>query len=202
MRKQIVLASGSPRRKEILERMGVEFLICPAKGEETITCSDPQEVVKELSLQKAKEVAERVEGPSLVIGSDTIVACDGEIMGKPKDEEDAFRMLKRLQGDTHMVYTGVSVIDTETDEIILNFAEGTEVFMYPMTEEWIWSYIRTKEPMDKAGAYAIQGGCALYIRGIKGEYDNVVGFPAARFYQELLKQGIDIRRIGRESQSL
>ena len=202
MRKQIVLASASPRRKEILEQMGLDFLIQPAKGEEMITCSDPQEVVKELSLQKAKEVAGCVSVPSLVIGSDTVVACDGEIMGKPKDEEDAFRMLKRLQGAVHMVYTGVSVIDTETEKVLLNFAEGTEVSMYPMSEEWIWSYIRTGEPMDKAGAYAIQGGCAPYIQGIHGEYANVVGFPAARFYQELLKLGIDLLKTGEDGQNV
>lgn len=202
MRKQIVLASASPRRKEILEQMGVSFVIQPACGEEVITCTDPEEVVKELSLQKAREVAEKTEQPSLVIGADTVVVCDGEIMGKPVDEADAFRMLKRLQGDTHMVYTGVTVIDTESKETLLNVAEGTEVSMYPMTEEWIWSYIRTSEPMDKAGAYAIQGGCGPYIRGIHGEYSNVVGFPAARFYQELLKQGIDVLKTEEDGQNV
>lgn len=188
----LILASASPRRKEILAQMGLVFIVCPSCGEEVITCTDPQEVVKELSLQKAKEVAARTKESALVIGSDTVVACDGEIMGKPVDEEDAFRMLKRLQNDTHMVFTGVSVIDTATGETLLNIAEGTQVSMYPMTDEWIRAYVATGEPMDKAGAYAIQGGCGPYIRGIHGEYSNVVGFPAARFYQEILKLGIDL----------
>ncbi len=190
--RKLVLASASPRRKEILEQMGLTFEIIPSCGEEVITCTDPAEVVKELSLQKAREVAAKVTEPALVIGSDTVVAYDGEIMGKPADEADAFRMLKNLQNATHMVYTGVAVIDTATGEPLVHFAEGTEVSMYPMTDAWIWSYIHSFEPMDKAGAYAIQGGCAPYIKGIHGEYSNVVGFPAARFYQEVLKAGIDL----------
>ena len=198
--KKIVLASASPRRKEILEQMGLSFTILPACGEEVITCTDPEEVVKELSFQKAWEVAERIEEEAFVIGSDTVVACDGEIMGKPADEEEAFRMLKRLQDDTHMVYTGVTVVDTANMQVCVRFAAGTEVSMYPMSEAWILAYIAGGEPMDKAGAYAIQGGCAPYIRGLNGEYSNVVGFPAARFYQEMLKQGIDLLN-DREDQS-
>jgi len=196
--KKLILASASPRRKEILEQMGLVFSVLPSCAEEVITSTNPEDVVKELSLQKAREVAELTEEPALVIGSDTVVASNVEIMGKPVDEADAFRMLKHLQGATHMVYTGVSVIDTSTKEVLVHFAEGTEVSMYPMTDEWIRAYIATKEPMDKAGAYAIQGGCAPYIRGIHGEYSNVVGFPAARFYQELLKQGIDLLEIKKD----
>ena len=199
MRKSI-LASASPRRKEILDQMGLTFEVIPSCGEEIITCTDPEEVVKELSLQKAREVAGKIMEPALVIGSDTVVACDGEIMGKPADEADAFRMLKRLQDSTHMVYTGVTVMDTETGQVLVNFAAGTEVSMYPMTEDWIWAYVKSGEPMDKAGSYAIQGGCAPYIRGIHGEYSNVVGFPAARFYQELLKLGIDLLETEEEGQ--
>ncbi|MCI8599288.1 MAG: septum formation protein Maf [Lachnospiraceae bacterium] len=192
MKRKLILASASPRRKEILEQMGLAFTVYPACREETVTSADPAEVVKELSFQKAYEVAEKVKEPAFVIGSDTVVSYEGEIMGKPEDEESAFRMLKCLQGAVHVVYTGVTVIDTESGETILNFAEGTKVSMYPMTEDWIRAYIRTGEPMDKAGAYAIQGGCMPYIRGIEGEYSTVVGFPAARFYQELLKKGIDL----------
>lgn len=192
MRHKLILASASPRRKEILERLGLTFTILPARGEEKLTCTDPAEAVKELALQKAREVADQTEGAALVIGSDTVVACGGEIMGKPKDAEDAFRMLNRLQGASHTVYTGVAVIDTESQEPLVHFAEGTVVTMYPMTERQIWAYIRTGEPMDKAGAYAIQGKCSIYIREIRGEYDTVVGFPAARFYQELLKKNIDL----------
>lgn len=192
MEKKLILASASPRRKEILERLGLAFTICPACGEEKVTSTNPAEVVKELALQKAIEVAEKTEGEALVIGSDTVVACAGEIMGKPKDEEDAFRMLSRLEGASHVVYTGVAVVDAASGEALVHFAEGTVVTMYPMTEEQIRAYIRTKEPLDKAGAYAIQGRCSVHIQEIQGEYDTVVGFPVARFYQELLKKGIDI----------
>lgn len=192
MKRKLILASASPRRKEILEQMGLTFQVYPACKEETVTSSEPAEVVKELSFQKAAEVAKKVSESALIIGSDTVVAYQGEIMGKPEDEQAAFRMLKCLQGDVHVVYTGVTVIDTESGDTILNFAEGTKVSMYPMTEEWIRAYIRTGEPMDKAGAYAIQGGCMPYIRGIEGEYSTVVGFPAARFYQELRKKGIEL----------
>lgn len=196
MTKKLILASASPRRKEILEGMGLAFSICPAQGEENSSRQEPKALVEELALQKAREVAERTEEEALVIGSDTVVAVRGEqgetIMGKPVDEADAFRMLKTLQGNTHTVYTGVALVDAQTGETLLNFVDKTEVSMYPMTDAWIWNYIHTKEPMDKAGAYAIQGGCALWIRGIRGEYATVVGFPAARFYQETRKIGIDL----------
>lgn len=194
MMKKLILASASPRRKELFEQMGLTFSVCPACGEERRSSTEPKTVVKELALQKAMEVAEKTKEDALVIGSDTVVAFEGEIMGKPLDEEDAFRMLKKLQGATHTVYTGVAVVDARTEKVLLNFVDGTEVSMYPMTDEWIREYIRTGEPMDKAGAYAIQGGCALWIREICGAYSTVVGFPSARFYQELLALGIDLLR--------
>lgn len=196
MKKKLILASASPRRKEILEQMGLTFEICPGSGEEIINTEDPEEAVKALALGKAREAAEKLEekpaGPALIIGADTVVAYDGKILGKPADAADAVRMLKLLSGATHMVYTGTAVIDAETKELIVNFAEGTRVSMYPMTDAWIRRYVSTGEPMDKAGAYAVQGGCMPFIREIQGEYMNVVGFPAARFYQELLKKGIDL----------
>ena len=197
--KEWILASASPRRKEILEELGLQFTVCPAQGEEKIDTTDPEKTVAALALQKAREVAEGTERPALVIGSDTVVASRGKILGKPHSEEEAFQMLKELQGAEHMVYTGAAVVDAQTGEVILNFAEGTRVSLYPMTDEWIRGYIATGEPMDKAGAYAIQGGCMPYIREIQGEYTTVVGFPAARFWQELLKQGIDpleLKRTG------
>ncbi len=189
-----ILASASPRRREILAEMGLKFQVQPACGEEKLETEDPVEAVKTLALQKAREVAERTEEPALVIGSDTVVASRGKILGKPRDRKEAFRMLQELQNASHMVYTGVAVVDTVTGETLVHFAEGTKVSMYPMTEEWIWQYIETGEPMDKAGAYAIQGGCMPYIREIHGEYTTVVGFPAARFYQELLKKGMDLQK--------
>ncbi len=198
MKRKLILASASPRRKEILEQLGLDFDICPAAGEEKITTENPEEAVKELALQKAREAAGKVQRPALVIGADTVVAYQGKILGKPADEEDAFRMLSLLSGSIHMVYTGVAVIDAESGKVLAHFVEGTEVCMYPMTEKWIRSYIRTGEPMDKAGAYAIQGGCMAFIREIRGEYMNVVGFPAARFCQELLYKGIDL--LGQEEE--
>ncbi len=192
MRRKLILASASPRRREILSELGLEFSVCPASGEEKIETDDPEEAVKFLAAQKASEVAGRQREPSLVVGADTVVAYRGRILGKPSDEEEAFRMLKLLSGATHMVYTGVAVIDTRTGEMPVHFSEGTKVSMYPMTEEWIRSYVATGEPMDKAGAYAVQGGCMPFVRCIHGEYMNVVGFPAARFCQELLRKGIDL----------
>ncbi len=189
-----ILASASPRRKEILLKLGLQFEVRPAFGEEKIDTSDPAEAVKILALKKAMEVADEIKDPAYVIGSDTVVALDGNILGKPKDEKEAFAMLKALQGGSHMVYTGVAVVDSVTKEVPVHFTEGTRVCFYPMTDAWIKHYIATGEPMDKAGAYAIQGGCMPFIRELQGEYTTVVGFPAARFYQELIKQGIDIQK--------
>lgn len=203
---QIILASQSPRRKELLQQIGLEFEICPAKGEEHITKSIPQEVVMELSKQKAEEVAGMVAlygdchkdimTPSdiLVIGADTVVAYDGNILGKPKDESDAKRMLTMLSGNIHSVFTGVTLvfIDKEGRTGELVFYEKTNVKMHEMSEQEIERYIATGEPMDKAGAYGIQGKCAIYIEKIDGDYNNVVGLPITRIYQELKKIGIDI----------
>lgn len=202
---RLILASGSPRRKELLEQVGLEFEICPAKGEEVITDSCPSDVVMSLSKQKAEEVASNIMAYNeahedivtktdiMVLGADTVVAFEGRILGKPKDEEDAKAMLRMLQGKTHSVYTGVTMVfvsaDGKTGEKC--FFEETEVSMYPMTEEDIHSYVMTLEPMDKAGAYAIQGKCAIHIKGIHGDYNNVVGLPVARIFQELRSLGIN-----------
>ena len=168
---QIILASQSPRRKELLEQIGLEFEICPAKGEEIITKTIPEEVVMELSKQKAEEVAAMVSSfgeehkdittPSdiLVIGADTVVAYDGKILGKPVDEADAKRMLTMLSGNTHSVFTGVTLvlIDKSGRAGELVFYEKTDVKMHEMSELEIDRYIATGEPMDKAGSYGIQG---------------------------------------------
>lgn len=204
---QIILASASPRRKALLEQIGMEFEICPAKGEEVITESRPDAVVSELSRQKAEEVAAGVltyneQHPDLatpqdilVIGADTVVAYGDEILGKPKDEEDAKRMLTLLQGNTHSVYTGITLVFIDksgrTGEYC--FFEKTDVTMYPMDEDEINLYIATGEPMDKAGSYGIQGRCAIYIKQIEGDYNNVVGLPVARLYQELRRVGYDLK---------
>ena len=186
-----ILASGSPRRRELLEQIGICFEISSAHGEEIITKELPSEIVEELSCEKACEVAERYQNcyendTCVIIGADTIVAFENEIMGKPKDTADAVRMLTTLQGKTHQVYTGVTLVILENGEKrTVTFHERTDVHMYPMTKEQIEAYAVTGEPMDKAGAYAIQGRCAAYIKGISGEYNNVVGLPVARLMQEL-----------------
>lgn len=191
-----ILASGSPRRKELLEQIGMQFRIEAAHGEELITKTEPSDIVEELSLQKAAEVAERVVEQGLkhrtvVIGADTIVAFQGQIMGKPKDEEDAVNMLTCLQGNVHQVFTGVTFIVLDGSERrCTTFFEKTDVSMYPMSREQIASYVASRVDMDKAGAYAIQGRCAAYIKEIQGEYANVVGLPVARLVQELMKAGI------------
>lgn len=197
MEYKFILASASPRRKELLEQVGAEFEIIPAGGEEVITGSKPQEVVVALAVQKAKEVEQRflndTDGAVVVLGADTVVAFGGQILGKPEDEADAQRMLSMLSGNTHSVYTGVAVVvrkDGKTE--LLSFYEETKVTMYPMEERQILSYIRTGEPMDKAGAYGIQGKGALYIKEIQGDYNNVVGLPVAKIFQRMSKSGIEI----------
>ena len=205
--RQIILASASPRRKELLEQIGLEFEICPAKGEEIITSTVPEEVVQELSRQKAEEVAAMVSSYKekheelmtpqelIVIGADTVVAMDNQILGKPKDEEDAVRMLTMLSGNTHSVYTGVTivVVDEKNRAGEISFYEKTDVTMCPMSTEEIQWYVGTGEPMDKAGAYGIQGKCAIFVNEIKGDYNNVVGLPVSHLYQELKRLGIDLQ---------
>ncbi len=186
---EIILASGSPRRKEILEQIGIAFQIRPAKGEEVIRGDDPVEVVKELSAAKAGEVASDAEGDCLVIGADTIVVYEGRILGKPKDEQDAINMLKMLSGQKHQVYTGVTAIIKGKVNKTITFAECTEVKIFPMEEEEIVSYVKTGEPMDKAGSYAVQGYFAKYIEGIIGDYYNVMGLPIARLCRILKGEG-------------
>lgn len=185
----IILASGSPRRKELLEQIGISFTIEVSGIEEVVTKTLPHEVVMELSAQKALDVKSKVQEDKVVIGADTVVAFGKEIMGKPKDEADAFRMIKLLQGQSHQVYTGVTICYGQE---AYSFYEETKVNVYPMSEEQIWDYIKTGEPMDKAGAYGIQGRFAAYVKGIEGDYNNVVGLPAGRLYQELCKLGIEI----------
>ncbi len=188
--KKIILASASPRRKELLEQIGAVFEIHKAEGEERITSALPQEVVLELSQQKAEEVSCACAG-DVIIGADTVVAAEGQILGKPKNFEDAVRMLELLQGKSHEVITGVTVILKEEQKTV-SFAETTRVHVFPMTKAQIEAYVRSGEPMDKAGAYGIQGRFAAYVSGIEGDYNNVVGLPVGRLYQELLLAGVDL----------
>ena len=195
----IVLASGSPRRKELLAKTGLKFSVVVSGGEEKAETSDPAETVEKLSLDKASAVADLLQAekePQLIIGADTVVACDGEILGKPSDWEDAFRMLWKLQGQTHQVYTGVTLLLKKKHTWQAHtFSEKTDVQFYPVSREELLAYIETGEPMDKAGSYGIQGGFGIYVKGICGDYNNVVGLPVGRLVYELKKLGIDIRGI-------
>lgn len=197
---KIILASGSPRRKELLLQIGMEFEIEKAKGEEIITSQDPSEAVKELSAQKALEVAKRSDG-TVIIGADTVVAAEGRILGKPKDRKDALRMLGLLQGKEHQVITGVTVLLKNTAQII-SFAEVTKVRVAPMTKAQMERYVDSGESVDKAGAYGIQGKFAVYVSGIEGDYNNVVGLPVGRLYREVLARGVDLLAPEREEDSL
>lgn len=185
----IVLASASPRRKELLEQIGVVPEIIVSHVEEKVTSDVPSEVVMELASQKARDVAKDAAAGTLVIGADTVVAIDGRILGKPKNHEEAAAMVRRLAGRTHQVYTGVCVIvtgagDADRERI---FFDEADVDVYPMSEDEILAYAESDEPMDKAGAYAVQGFFARYIRGIRGAHANVMGLPVGRLYQEIKK---------------
>ena len=189
---QIVLASQSPRRRELLDRAGFLFEVIPSDRDEIITKTIPSEVVCELSYQKAMDVYENLANQEnyLVIGADTVVASEGEILGKPKSKQEAYDMLKKLAGKDHEVYTGVTFVYNEDVLKSHTFFECTRVTFYPMTDKEINDYIKTGDPMDKAGAYGIQGPCGIYIEKIDGDYNNVVGLPIARVYQELKELGL------------
>lgn len=189
---EIILASQSPRRKELLLQLGLEFQVIPATGEEVIRGSSPEEVVMNLAEMKAMEVAERVllEATSakenrLVIGADTVVVNEGIILGKPSSSEEAAQMLGSLSGKVHSVYTGVCFVMINDHHAMIadRFAEETKVHVYPMNEQDIAEYIQTGEAMDKAGAYGIQGRFARHVGPIEGEYNTVVGLPIGRLWQ-------------------
>lgn len=175
---KILLASQSPRRQELLRQVGIDFFCMPAQGEEHTIKTEPKEAVIDLARQKSAQINAQTQN-QWILAADTVVAFQDQILGKPKDERHAKEMLTLLQGKTHQVYTGVSMINQQNKEEIC-FAEQTKVEIYPMSEREIYDYIATGEPMDKAGAYAIQGKFAVYIKGIEGDFYNVVGLPVAR----------------------
>lgn len=188
MSRKIILASASPRRKEIMEQAGYQFEIKVSHKEEVFTSTEPDEIVKELSLLKANDIAEQVEQKDVtIIGADTVVAFEGKIMGKPESKEHAFQMIKGYQGNKHQVYTGVAIVtfDSEGIKTVINEAVKTDVFVNPMTDEEIWSYINRDFVLDKAGAYGIQSGFACHIEKIEGDYFNVVGLPISFIYNQL-----------------
>ena len=206
MKKRIILGSASPRRKELLEQIGIKFEVVVSDAEEHYESTRPDEIVKELALMKAEYTAEEVkrrekEGAGedyllrsetgearlrnlLILGADTVVVRDGEILGKPSGADQAFEMLKSLQGRAHQVYTGVAVLDFDrnAERHTVSHAEETKVFVHAMTDEEIRGYIAVGESLDKAGAYGVQGRFAAYIDRIEGDYYNVVGLPVAYLY--------------------
>ena len=204
---RIILASASPRRRELLTQIVIEFEVVVSDTEENVSFTQPARVVEELSVRKAGAVLEALgetEEDVLVIGADTMVALEGEILGKPRSLSDAGEMLGRLSGKTHGVYTGVTVLyrpgnvlkgDDHTEHAAASgtvqrliqrktFHERTDVTFYPLTAEEIAFYLASGDCMDKAGAYGIQGIFARYVERIEGDYNNVVGLPAGRLYQE------------------
>ena len=190
---KIILASASPRRKELLAKAGISFTVIPAAGEEKRTSEAVQQLARDKAEWVAQSLAECEEG-TLVIGSDTIVVFENRILGKPKDRRDAAETLEKLQGNTHQVYTGVTVLERKAGKWVEHtFFESTDVTFYPVSREEIQDYIATGEPMDKAGSYGIQGLFGIYVKGICGDYNNVVGLPVARLFHEMKKSGINLR---------
>lgn len=190
----IILASSSPRRKELLAGLGLHFITHSSEVDETVrTDISPEQIVEQLSLRKAKAVAP-CYNEGIVIGSDTIVVLNGQVLGKPKDQQDAYHMLQALQGRTHFVYTGIAVINLETNETLVS-SEHTEVDIRPLTDEEIYNYIATGEPMDKAGAYAIQGLGATLVTSIRGDFFTVVGLPLQRLSEMLRHFGVDVLQL-------
>lgn len=186
---KIVLASQSPRRKELLGRMGLEFVTQASKIDESAFDGlEARELVATLSREKAQWIARQLDGETLVIGADTVVVRDGAALGKPKDAEDAVAMLLSLSGRDHQVCTGVTVCRGDR---VLTQVEETQVTFRELTEAEVRQYVSTEEPMDKAGAYGIQGLGGLLVEGIRGDYSNVVGLPVCRLGQMLKDFGVD-----------
>ena len=186
---QIILASGSPRRKELVARLGLDFEICPSQIDESqVEKTRPQEVVTKLARLKAEEVADRKAG--IIIAADTVVSLEQQILEKPADEEEAYSMLKKLSGQEHQVTTGITVISgseevTEWQQTTVQFRE--------VDDQEINQYIATGEPMDKAGGYGIQGKGAVFVTGINGCFYNVMGMPLAWLVETLKELGVEIK---------
>ncbi len=187
---KIVLASSSPRRRELLGIFGLPFDCVPAVGEEkTEGYASCEALTEGLARQKALEVAAKADGDTVVIGSDTLVELDGAKLGKPRDEEDAFRMLRALSGRTHRVCTGLCCV---RGAAVLSGVEITEVVFRELSDGEIRAYIASGEPMDKAGAYGIQGKASLFVEGIRGDYFTVMGLPLCRLGTMLKELGVEL----------
>lgn len=188
---QLILASASPRRSHLMRELGLTFSVVPSNvNEDDIHFDDPSELVEALAYAKAAQVAQGVD-QGLVIGSDTIVVMDGLVLGKPVSDDDAMRMLRELSGREHHVYSGISVIDASTGRTAVDHSVTTVRFR-SLTERSIRNYVRTGEPADKAGAYAIQGIGSLLVESINGDYFTVVGLPLGLLAELLAEFGVNI----------
>lgn len=189
--KRIVLASASPRRKELLEQIGLRFEVEPAGyDEETTSASDPHETARELSLGKARAAAQK-RRDAIIIAADTLVVLGDRILGKPRTSAEAREMLRALNGRTHSVITGFAILDAETGKVHSRSVE-TKVWMRKLTLKEIDAYVRTKEPLDKAGGYAIQGRGAVLVEKIEGDFPNVVGLPLSALAHALRELDVEV----------
>ncbi len=191
--KKIILASASPRRIELLHQIGIEAEVRPVNADESFSADlTPAEIVEELSRRKAAAAYEQYAAQcddTVILAADTVVSIHGKILGKPADEEEAYRMLRLLSGKRNIVYTGVTLLLVSEGKIAAEdvFHNATSVYVFPLDKDEIHDYIRSGEPMDKAGAYGIQGIFGRYVQRVEGDYNNVVGLPAAEVYQHLKK---------------
>lgn len=191
MKRKLILASASPRRKELLEKLDLAFSVCPADVDETpLPDEDAAVYPLRTAVQKALAVAKTAEN-AVVIAADTVVVIDDDILGKPKDEAEAKAMLRRLAGREHIVITGIGIADTVSGRT-LSATEQTIVYFHPLDDDEIEAYVATGEPMDKAGAYGIQGKGSLLVRKIDGDYFNVMGLPLGKLYRLLLNIDVDV----------
>ncbi len=189
--KTIILASGSPRRKELLEIIGLKFKVEPSNYEEDIKSGvEPHEIAQRISLEKAKVVASKHKN-AIVIAADSLIVFGGQTLGKPHTENEARKMLETLNGKSHSVITGFSIIDTGKNKMLSKSIE-TKVYVRKLTLPEINTYVKSKEPLDKAGAYAIQGLGAVIVEKIEGDYFNVMGLPLSALTEALKEFGISI----------
>jgi len=190
--RRVVLASSSPRRQELLSKVGLDFETIPAESDESAVSGTPEQVVQALALEKASGVARRMRGrDALVIGADTIVYIDGKILGKPADDREAGLMLGMISGRTHVVYTGIAIVDTATGKTLVE-CEESRVHIRDLAPDEIAAYVKTGEPSDKAGAYAVQGIGSVIVDRIEGCYFNVVGLPMSRLALMLKEFGVSV----------
>lgn len=196
--KTLILASQSPRRKELLGRLDIPFDIIPAQGEEIMDTSlSPAQLVESLAQQKAQEIF-ATHPHALVLGADTLVALGDKVLGKPKDEQEAFAMITALQGQTHRVYTGVCLLSQEKN---LVFSQEAKVTMCPLTPAQVQYYVDQGESLDKAGAYGIQGIGASFVQGIEGDFFNIMGLPLSAVAQALGDFGLGLFAQGKGGSS-